>query len=121
MITKFIKTLFGGSSAEEPVEVPVAQVPAGDVFIAQAIAADESEDLEKFVEFIVRGLVDKPDEVSITTDDGDNDSRMLRINCAKEDVGKVVGKRGKTIIALRSLINGAAGRLQKRVLLEVAD
>lgn len=122
MITKFIKSIFGGSS-EDGAGVTVNATASADgmTFTAQAVAVPENEELEKFVEYIVRGLVDNPEDVSIVSEDAENDARMLRIHCAKEDVGKVVGKRGKTIIALRSLINGAAGRMQKRILVEVAD
>lgn len=116
----FIKSIFGGSSTETPAPA-VTATASGDCFIAHATAVENPDELEKFVEFIVRGLVDKPEEVSVQAEPSESDSKMLRIHCAKEDIGKVVGKKGKTIIALRSLINGAAGRIQRRVLLEVAD
>ena len=73
------------------------------------------------MEYVVKALVDVPDEVKVTTEDGENDTRVIRIYCRKEDTGKIIGKKGKTIIALRSLVGGAAGRLQERVTVEVVD
>ena len=49
------------------------------------------------------------------------DGSVLKIDCRKEDIGKIVGKRGKTIMAIRSLVSGAAGRMRQRVSVEVVD
>jgi len=78
------------------------------------------DDLENFVDYIVRSLVDEPSQVSVKSED-EGDTTVIRITCRKEDIGKVVGKRGKTIMAIRSLVSGAAGRMQKRVNVEVVD
>ncbi len=77
-------------------------------------------DLEGFVEYVVRSLVDSPDEVRVSSEAG-AESCVIRIKCRKEDIGKIVGKRGKTIMAIRSLVSGAAGRMRQRVSVEVVD
>ena len=77
-------------------------------------------DLESFVEYVVKTLVDKPEEVKITTVEKD-DGATIQVSCCKEDIGKIVGKRGKTIMAIRSLVSGAAGRQRKRVSVDVMD
>ena len=77
-------------------------------------------ELEHFVDYVVRALVDYPDDVNVSSAAGDNGT-VIRIACRKEDIGKVVGKRGKTIMAIRSLVSGAGGRLQQRISVEVAD
>lgn len=77
-------------------------------------------DLEGFVDYVVRALVDNPDEVSIRTEETE-EGCSIQISCKKEDIGKIVGKRGKTIMAIRSLVSGAAGRQRKRVSVEVLD
>jgi len=77
-------------------------------------------DLEGFVGYVVRALVDNPDEVNIRTEET-ADGCSIQITCRKEDIGKIVGKRGKTIMAIRSLVSGAAGRQRKRVSVEVLD
>ncbi len=81
---------------------------------------DKVKELEHFVDYVVRALVDYPDEVNVVTEAGENGA-VIRIDCRKEDIGKVVGKRGKTIMAIRSLVAGAAGRLQQRISVEVTD
>ena len=78
------------------------------------------KDLEHFVDYIVRSLVDEPDAVRVISEVG-QDSNIIKIDCKKEDIGKIIGKRGKTIMAIRSLVSGAAGRLKKRVTVEVVD
>ena len=79
------------------------------------------EDLEGFVGYVVRQLVDDPDAVGIKTEDSDKGGKVIRISCRKEDAGKIIGKKGKTIIALRSLVGSAAGRLQEHISVEVVD
>ena len=97
----FLKNMFGGSASSAP-------------------SVGGSDDLENFVDYIVRSLVDEPSSVSVTSVE-EGETTIIRITCRKEDIGKVVGKRGKTIMAIRSLVSGAAGRLQKRVNVEVVD
>jgi predicted RNA-binding protein YlqC (UPF0109 family) len=82
--------------------------------------ACESANLAGFVEYVVRALVDSPDKVRVTTEEN-ADNSVIRIECNKEDIGKVVGKKGKTISAIRSLVRGAAGKMNKVVTVEVND
>ena len=87
---------------------------------ADGSAAGSLRELEGFVDYVVKALVDYPDEVNVTTvENGDGTS--IQIRCRKEDIGKIVGKRGKTIMAIRSLVSGAAGRQRKRVSVDVLD
>ena len=83
-------------------------------------AAGGIKGLEGFVDYVVRSLVDAPDAVRVSTEDGAN-SVVIRIDCNKEDIGKIVGKRGKIIMSIRSLVSGAAGRQHKRVSVDVLD
>ncbi len=78
------------------------------------------KDLEGFVGYVVRSLVDFPDEVNLKLEETE-EGCTIQITCRKEDIGKIVGKRGKTIMAIRSLVSGAAGRQRKRVSVEVLD
>ena len=79
------------------------------------------EDLEGFVGYVVRQLVDDPDAVGVKTETADNGGKVIRISCRKDDAGKIIGKKGKTIIALRALVGSAAGRLQEHISVEVVD
>ncbi len=104
MLKAFLRFLTGGSA--EP-----AAPSAGERGI---------RDLEGFVEYVARALVDAPDDVRVTREEN-ADGCTIRIDCRKEDIGKIVGKRGKTIMAIRSLVSGAAGRMHQRVSVEVVD
>ncbi len=77
-------------------------------------------ELEGFVDYVVKALVDYPDEVTVSTVEN-GEGASIQIRCRKEDIGKIVGKRGKTIMAIRSLVSGAAGRQRKRVSVDVLD
>ncbi len=77
-------------------------------------------ELELFVDYVVKSLVDYPAEVKLTTVET-SEGATIQIRCNKEDIGKIVGKRGKTIMAIRSLVSGAAGRQRKRVSVDVMD
>jgi len=79
-----------------------------------------SSDLENFVDYVVRALVDQPDAVKIQSDKLEN-STVIKITCAKEDMGKVIGKNGKTIMAIRSLVSGAGGRIGQKFSVEVVE
>jgi len=87
---------------------------------SEADSKEQARDLEGFVEYVVKALVDYPDEVSVSTDEN-GDGKMIKIVCRPTDRGKIIGKKGKTIMALRSLVAGAAGRQQNRVTVEVMD
>ena len=87
---------------------------------AQAPANVEAGDLQGFVEFVVKSLVDHPEEMEIIPEQNE-DHCALRIRCHKDDRGKIIGKRGKTITAIRALVSGAAVRQHKRVSVDVLD
>ena len=96
-----------------------AAAPAGkSVVIA---AGSGSFDAEGFVGYVAKSLVDYPDEVSVTVENREDDSKAVQIRCRKSDIGKLVGKHGKTITAIRSLVSGAAGRNGCRISVDVLD
>jgi len=72
--------------------------------------------MEELLTFLVTSLVDKPESVEITAS---SDDEMVTLNCRvdKEDMGKVIGKEGKTIKAIRTLLRTRAGKEGKRVFL----
>jgi predicted RNA-binding protein YlqC (UPF0109 family) len=69
---------------------------------------------------IVRSLVDHPDQVEVTEIEG-SQSIVLEIAVAKEDIGKIIGKQGKTAMALRTIISAAAGKQRKHIILEILE
>ena len=66
---------------------------------------------------MVKALVDKPDEVSLREVEGEK-TTVLELRVAKEDLGKVIGKQGKTAQAMRTILNAMATKLKKRSVLE---
>lgn len=82
--------------------------------------ACSAESLQAFVEYVAKLLVDAPEEVAVKLEEN-GDGRILRISCRKDDRGKIIGKHGKTITAIRSLVSGAAGRIRQRISVEVVD
>ena len=69
---------------------------------------------------MVRALVDKPDEVSLQEVEGEK-TTVLELRVAKEDLGKVIGKQGKTAKAMRTILNANATKLKKRAVLEIIE
>jgi len=76
--------------------------------------------MKELVLVMARALVDKPDEVEIREIEGDV-TTILELKVAKEDLGKVIGKQGKTAHAMRSILNATATKLKKRAVLEIVE
>ncbi|MDR7483845.1 MAG: KH domain-containing protein [Armatimonadota bacterium] len=75
-------------------------------------------DLRALVEFVTRGLVDRPESVSVRTVDRDR-MTVIEVRVAPEEVGKVIGRRGRIIGAIRTLVKAAAVRSGRRVVVEI--
>ncbi len=69
---------------------------------------------------MAKALVDLPDQVDINEIDGDK-TTVLELKVAKEDLGKVIGKQGRTARAMRTILGAAATKLRKRVVLEILE
>ena len=76
--------------------------------------------MKEFIEFIAKHLVDQPDSVVIEEEVQD-EKVILRLRVAPPDVGKVIGKKGRTAFALRTLIAAVGKKAGKKVSLEVLD
>ena len=74
----------------------------------------------ELVEYLARRLVDDPDAVRVETVQRDGD-RVLRLHVAPDDVGKVIGRKGRLARALRSVVRASASRSRERVLLEIVE
>ena len=72
------------------------------------------------VEAIVKALVDDPDEVVVKEIDGDA-TTVLELRVAHQDLGKVIGKQGRTARAMRTLLRAAGMKLKKRFVLEILE
>jgi predicted RNA-binding protein YlqC (UPF0109 family) len=67
---------------------------------------------------IVKALVDQPEEVSVN-EMGGGDTIILEVKVAKTDIGKVIGKHGRTARAIRAVLSAASGKARKRYILEI--
>ncbi len=74
--------------------------------------------MKDLVEYVVKALVDKPEQVQVSQTDGDSIT-IIGIKVAPEDTGKVIGKEGRIINAIRTVVKSAGAKLQKRVTVEV--
>jgi predicted RNA-binding protein YlqC (UPF0109 family) len=76
--------------------------------------------MKEFIEFIIKHLVDKPDEVQVNEIVGKR-TVVFELRVGKGDMGKVIGRRGQTAISLRTLIAAAAAKQGKRAVLEILE
>lgn len=76
--------------------------------------------MKEFVEYIVKNLVDHPDKVNIT-EVGGTHTIIIELGVEKSDIGKIIGKKGKTINAIRTLLMSVASRNGIRVSLEILE
>jgi len=77
--------------------------------------------VKDLIEFLVRALVDAPDEVSVESYEDDDGTVVYEVRVAEDDVGKVIGRSGRTVNALRAVVRAAAMRDGRRVLVDVVD
>jgi len=76
--------------------------------------------MKELITYIAKALVDNPDEVKVTEIEGDQTS-VLELKVAKEDLGKVIGKQGRTARAMRTLLSAASAKIKKRTVLEIVE
>jgi uncharacterized protein len=77
--------------------------------------------VEDLLEFLARALVDDPDAVSVEGFDEDDGTIVLEIHVAEDDVGKMIGRGGRTISSVRTVMRAVASRQDERVLVDVVD
>ena len=76
--------------------------------------------MKDLIELIARALVDNPDEVAVTALEG-SQATVLELKVAKEDLGKIIGKQGRTANSLRRILGAASAKERRRVLLEIVE
>ena len=76
--------------------------------------------MKELIEYIAKALVDKPEEVTVTEIEGAQTS-VLELKVAKEDLGKVIGKQGRTARAMRTILGAASTKIRKRSVLEIIE
>lgn len=76
--------------------------------------------LKDMVASVAKSLVDNPDEVDVRELEGDQ-NLVIELRVAKDDIGKIIGRQGRTVRALRTVVIAASSRFQKRVQLELME
>jgi predicted RNA-binding protein YlqC (UPF0109 family) len=76
--------------------------------------------MKELISYIAKALVDKPEEVSVTEIEGEQTS-VIELKVAKEDLGKVIGKQGRTARAMRTILSAASTKINKRSVLEIIE
>ena len=80
----------------------------------------QNESMKGLVENIARALVDQPEDVSVNEVEGESVT-MLELRVAQPDLGKVIGKQGRTARAIRTILSAAGMKIRKRFVLEILE
>ena len=76
--------------------------------------------MKDLISYIAQALVDHPEQVKVTEVEG-NQTSVLELKVAKEDLGKVIGKQGRTARAMRTILSASSAKLKKRTVLEIIE
>jgi hypothetical protein len=76
--------------------------------------------MKELIEYIAKALVDNPDQVEVSEVEG-NQTSVLELKVSKEDLGKVIGKQGRTARAMRTILSAASAKVKKRTVLEIIE
>jgi predicted RNA-binding protein YlqC (UPF0109 family) len=76
--------------------------------------------MKELIEYMAKSLVDKPEEVSVTELEGQQAS-VIELKVAKEDLGKIIGRQGRTARAMRIILGAASAKMKKRSVLEILE
>jgi hypothetical protein len=76
--------------------------------------------MKDLISYIAQALVDHPEQVNVTEVERDQ-TTVLELKVAKEDIGKVIGKQGRTARAMRTILSAASAKIKKRTVLEIVE
>ena len=76
--------------------------------------------MKELIEFMARALVDNPEKVRVSEIEGEQTS-VIELRVSKEDLGKVIGKQGRTARAMRTILSAASTKIRKRAVLEIIE
>ena len=76
--------------------------------------------MKDMIEYIAQALVDHPEKVNVTEVEGEQ-TTVLELKVAQEDIGKVIGKQGRTARAMRTILSAASAKIKKRNVLEIVE
>lgn len=112
MVLNKLMGLFGKKESEsESPEKPTQTTASGSAI----------SDIEHFVDYVIRILADKPEAIRTAIEKADDGLNIIRIYCEQDDIGKIIGKNGKTIMAIRTLAGNAGVRAGVKLTVELAE
>ena len=76
--------------------------------------------MKELIEYIAKALVDNPDQVKVSEIEGEKTS-VIELSVSKDDLGKVIGKQGRTARAMRTILSAASTKVKKRAVLEIIE
>jgi uncharacterized protein len=76
--------------------------------------------MKELVQYVAKSLVNNPDAVEVNESENENGS-VLELRVAKEDLGRIIGKQGRTVQSIRAILNAAASRSNRKVVLEIIE
>jgi predicted RNA-binding protein YlqC (UPF0109 family) len=76
--------------------------------------------MKELVQYLAKSLVNNPDAVEVKETEGDTTS-IVELKVAKEDLGRIIGKQGRTAKSIRTIVNAAASRTNRKVVLEIVE
>jgi len=77
-------------------------------------------EMKELIAYIAKALVDNPEAVEVTEVEGEQTS-VIELRVAKDDLGKVIGKQGRTARAMRTILSAASTKIRKRAVLEIIE
>lgn len=77
--------------------------------------------MKELIEFIAKSLVEKPDAVILSEEEGEDGTILVKLAAAPEDMGRIIGKQGRTAKAMRTLLNAKATRENRRATLQIME
>ncbi len=80
----------------------------------------EVASMKELIEYIAKSLVDRPENVVVRETEGEK-TTIIELRVAQEDLGKVIGKQGRTARAMRTILNAAGTKIGKRCVLEILE
>ena len=81
---------------------------------------DKEVNMKTLIKYIAQALVDYPEDVEVSETEGQT-TVIIGLKVAKDDIGKILGKQGRTVIARRIILSGASGKVKKRAILEIIE
>ena len=79
----------------------------------------QNDSIAELVEYIAKNLVDDPEQVSVTANAGEDDSIVIELTVAKDDMGKVIGKQGRIAKSIRTVVRAASVKSEKKYVVEI--